>query len=261
LFLLALIWQEAGLFDRMPPMKKLFMVVGMWLVGIASAQAFDLESGEVLRYDVYWGPLRVGRAQLEYVPQGQFADSKSYVLNARAWDQSSLIDLDDSWRVAGTHSAKKVFVPGTFDALQKENKYRADKQLVFNAKKKVITYTNRRDASDKVAPLAWNGDVRDVLSALYAWRVDGEAELARGGTLPVIGVKRPFQLTKQPAVKETVTVRGEEVPVWRVNITAQTPGKDDAQMWIIRLRRDATLAPVQAIVQTKFGTFKLVATK
>lgn len=241
-------------------MKKLFMVVGMWLVGIAGAHAFDLGSGEVLRYDVYWGPLRMGRAQLEYVPQGQFADSTSYVLSGRAWDQSSLIDLDDSWRTTGTHSAKKAFVPSTFDAVQKENKYRADKQLVFDAKKKVIRYTNRRDANDKVAPLVWKGE-RDVLSALYSWRVDGEAELARGGTLPVIGVKRGFVLTKQPATKETVMVRGEDVPVWRVNITAQTPGKDDAQTWIVRLRRDATLAPVQAIVQTKFGTFKLVATK
>lgn len=238
-------------------MIRLFMVMGMWLVGIANALAFDIQAGEVLRYDVYWGPLPVGKAQLEYVPDG----NHGYVLKGRAWDQSMLLDLDDTWQVAGVHTAKMPFVPVTFDALQKENDYRADKQLVFDAKKKRIAYTNRRDANDKVAPLAWDGTMRDVLSALYAWRVDGLDELERGGTLPVIAVKRPFELTKRAAKKEVVTIRGEEVPVWRVDIVAKTPGKDDAQTWIMRLRADETLAPVQAVVQTKFGSFKLVLAK
>lgn len=240
-------------------MKRMILALGLWLLGTAQVLAFDVDAGEVLRYNVYWGPLHVGHAQLEYVPQGAFGASKGYVITARAWDSSSFINLDDTWRVTGKHGAKAAaFTPVRYEAKQKENSYVADKVVNFDPKRRTINYANLHDPSDKAEPLPWNKGMRDVLSALYAWRADGAEALEKPMENEVITVKKPFVLSKAPAKLETVTMRGESVDVWRVDITGKTPGKDDAETWIVRLRNDATLAPVQITARTKFGNFRAV---
>jgi|GEM_PF-4238368 len=241
-------------------MRRLILTLGLWLLGTMPALAFDTSTGEVLRYNVYWGPLEVGHAQLQYVPQGGgFGDPSGYTLTARVWDSTVFLDLDDTWRAVGSHAKGAMFKPIRYEAHQHENDYKADKVMAFDAHDGKVVYTNHIDAHDTAKPVAWDGKVRDVLSALYAWRTQGLDAIKAGGSVPVVGLKKEFTLVKTPGRQEAVTLRGQDVKVWRVDISTRGSGKhEDAGVWTVRLRDDASLVPVQITADTKFGTFRAV---
>jgi hypothetical protein len=219
-----------------------------------AAQAFDIHAPEALRYRVGWGPLSVGRVELDYVPQ-KVAKGTEYSLRAHVKDQSALLDMDDVWQSNGNHG-KRLFVPVTYEVLQKENSYRADKVMTFDAKEGEIRYLNRRDVHDAVEPLPWDGAMRDALSAVYAWRMLSLEELKKGGKVEVMGVKRPFTLMKAPARREKVVLAGKKVDVWSVDLTTAVGGKISKESWTVKLRDDGKLTPVVVVARTKFGTFK-----
>lgn len=238
-------------------MLRVILAVGVCLLGTLmgfAAAAFDVNKPESLRYGVYWGPLKAGKASLDYAvgPDG------AYSVTVRAKDGIALLEFDDVWKVDGRHTAVRAFVPGVYQAQQKENDYRADKVVSFDALAKTITYVNRRDASDREPVLAWKDGMRDALSAVYAWRLGGVTEVKRGGTLDVMGLKRPFTLTKQAGVREVIVKGGKKVAVWRVNMTTAVNGKPSKDSWIVRLRDDATLVPVEIVAVNRFGSFKAV---
>lgn len=238
-------------------MLRIILVLGVWLAGTLApfaVAAFDLGKPENLRYGVYWGPLKAGKATLDYAtgPDG------FYSLVVRAKDSIAFLDFNDVWQAEGHHTRALPFVSGVYQAQQRENDYRADKVVVFDAVSKTITYTNRRDSSDKEPVLAWKNNMRDALSAVYAWRLGGVAEIQRGGALDVMGLKRPFTLAKQPGVRERVVQNGKEVAVWRVDMTMSVAGKPSKDRWIIRLRDDASLVPVEIVAINRFGSFKAI---
>jgi hypothetical protein len=229
------------------------------MLAVAPAWAFDPATGEVLRYQVYWGPLKMGKAQLDYVPQGgAFGKASGYELTAHVWDESSLLDLDDSWRAVGRHSAKALFTPSRYEVRQAENSYRADKLLEFNPKTRRITYTNRIDPHDTIAPAVWQAGMKDVLSAIYGWRAAGVAEVRRASHARIMGVKRPLTLAKAAGVHETLRRGGKTVAVWRVDITGKPDGKKNSDVWTVRLSDDAALTPLQIDARTKFGNLRAV---
>lgn len=238
-------------------MLRVILAVGVCLLGTLTgfnAVAFDLNRPESLNYSVYWGPLKAGKATLDYA----VAAGGGYSVTVRAKDGIVLLDFDDVWKVNGVHTAARAFVPEVYQAQQHENDYRADKVVTFNADARTISYTNRRDAHDKEPVLAWKDGMRDALSAVYAWRLGGVAEVKRGGTLEVMGLKRPFTLTKQAGVREMVVRGGKNMAVWRVDMTTAVNGKPSKDRWIVRLRDDATLVPVEIVAVNKFGSFKAV---
>ena len=47
-------------------MKLGVWIMGLWLVGIGHVAALELNGSESLRYRLYWGPLAVGDARLDY---------------------------------------------------------------------------------------------------------------------------------------------------------------------------------------------------
>jgi hypothetical protein len=233
-------------------MKKLICagVCGILATWVLPAQAWQISQSEVLNYRVAWGPINVGKASLAYAPTPQ-----GYQIEVRLKDSSALVELQSVYLVQGRH-APRNFTSALYHAKQRENDYRADKVVRFDGKARQITYTNNLDANDKAAPLAWNGQLRDVFSQLYALRLSTMADLRKGQELQVMGTKRPFTLLQQAPLK-LATAKGER-PRYRVTLRSK---KEDGSLakdtWQVTLREetDGTLTPVVVQAQTKFGTF------
>lgn len=236
---------------KSPAFRVLFATLLPWVAGWATpVQAWQLSQTEVLNYRVTWGPLTMGKASLAYSPNGQ-----GYGLDVRLKDSSSLLDLQSRYTVQGRHMPKP-FTSGLYHARQQENDYRADKVVTFDGTKRQITYTNNLDASDKAAPTAWNGQLRDVFSQLYAMRRQTLAAYSKPQELQVMGTKRPFMLVQSAA--QILPQAKNERPRARVTLRSR---KDDGSLakdvWQITLREelDGTLTPVVVQAQTRFGTF------
>ncbi len=233
-------------------MKLWVWIMGLWLVGIGYAHAMDMKAAETLRYRLYWGPIAVGDAQLDYR-----VDGDCYTIQAEVTDDSSLIDLHDVWESQGHHTKARVFVPDLYKVVQAENSYRADKTMVFDRKAKKVVYTNRRDASDKAddVPLS---DARDVLSAVYAWRLENEADVSQAAQIPMISMKREVVLERKVGVKDRVQHGGKNIDVWRVEMRVIKNGKASKDVWTVYVSDDVRRVPLKIVAKTKFGTFNAI---
>lgn len=235
-------------------MQKLIWILGLWLVGIGQPFAIDVKTPETLNYRVYWGLLRVGDARITYTPT-----SNTYVLRAVVKDSSSLVDLDDSWESRGVHTPKRAFVPSTYHVKQAENSYRADKAMAFDYVAKRVTFTNNLDSSDKAEPMVLQGGnaaARDVLSTVFAWRAGGVDEVQKPARTEVVNLKKLIILQREAGVRTTLKLGNREHKVWRVRLTTIKGDKPAKDSWIVYLRDDAGLTPLQIIAATKFGTFR-----
>lgn len=237
-------------------MKTLIWTTGLWLVGIAQAFAFDLTVPETLKYNVSWGPVHVGSAQLEYLPAAKGA----YTLSASVKDASSLIDLDDSWQSLGSHTPTRPFVPQLYSVKQAENSYRADKTMTFDTKTGQVSYLNRIDLSD-VVPALKLSDARDALATVYAWRIGGLSEVQHAAQMTIVTLKKEVLLQRDAGVRENVILNGRSVPVWKVRMTTIKDGKTAKDSWLAYLTDDANLTPVWIVANTKFGSFRAVLTQ
>jgi Protein of unknown function (DUF3108) len=211
-----------------------------------SAWAFSLNTPESLTYRVHYGLIHAGNATMTYVPS-----AKGYTLNIGVRDSTVLIDLNNRYTMQGTHKPQP-FTSSSYHAVQKENDYRADKVVVFDAGRKHMRYTNRRDANDTVAPQKWDGKMRDVFAQLYAMRTEGLAPLKKARRVAVMGVKEPFTLVQSAAVAVPNTTNQ-----WQVKLQAEEDGKLSRDTWRITVREEAdkSLTPVKIQAQTRFGTF------
>lgn len=240
-------------------MIRAILILALWLLGTAgSAWAFDVGQHEVLRYTVQWGFLTAGKADIEYTPGVEKNGLTPYVLEVRVQDSSILLDMQDSWRSEGHHSAARPFVPDRYVVVQHENSYRADKVMTFDAVKKQVTYQNRLHDYDKADPVPWEGMMRDAMSAVYSWRLKGAEALGQADRVEVMGVKRPFTLVKGAAKKEQIVLKGKSVEVWSVPFATEVDGKASRDSWVVQLRDDAVLTPVRIVARNKFGTFRAV---
>lgn len=233
-------------------MKRWVWIMGLWLVGIGHAMAMDVKSAETLRYRLYWGPMAVGDAQLDYR-----ADGDRYQIKAEVVDDSSLIDLHDVWQAEGRHTKARAFVPDVYKVVQAENSYRADKTMVFDRKAGKVIYTNRRDAADKVDALPLS-DARDVLSAVYAWRLVNEADVSKPAQIPMISMKREVVLERKVGVKDRVQIGGQKRDAWRVEMRVIKNGKPSKDIWTVFVSDDAHRVPLKIVAKTKFGTFNAI---
>lgn len=230
-------------------MQKLFWIVGMWLVGIAGANALTLDAPETLKYRVYWGFVRMGDATLTYRPQG-----KAYTLTADVKDETPLIDLRDTWTSRGVHGATP-FEPQVYSVKQAENSYRADKTLTFDRKAGTVAFKNHLDASDKVEPVQV-GDARDALATIYGWRLGGLAEVQKSAQVTIVNLKKPVVLKREAGVRTSLKVGNREYKAWKVQMRTVKDGKPSEDGWTVYLTDDAKLVPVQIVATTKFGTFR-----
>lgn len=237
-------------FGKMPTMKTWVWMIGLWLLGTAPVAALDVAKPEMLNFRVYWGPLRVGDAQLSYAPQG-----KTYSLTASMKDDSALIDLHDTWQSQGQHRGGKVFLPDSYHVVQAENDYRADKTMTFDRKAGKVIYKNNRDASDVAEPLPLEG-ARDVLATVYAWRVAGMTELGQAARVPVVSLKKTMTLHRSAGVRESVRLDGRDVPAWRVDMRSETNGKPGKDSWSVYVSDSPEMVPLKIVAKTKFGTFR-----
>jgi Protein of unknown function (DUF3108) len=237
-------------------MKKYFAPLGgglaataVWAVIGVPVWALSLNAPETLSYRVHYGLINAGTATMTYTPSGA-----GYGLNIGVRDSTILIDLNNQYSMQGTHKPQP-FTSSSYHAVQKENDYRADKVVVFDAARKQLRYTNRRDANDTVAPQKWDGRMRDVFSQLYAMRREGLAPLKQARRVPVMGVKRPFTLVQSVAVAVPNTTNQ-----WHVLLQAEENGKLSRDTWRITLREEAdkTITPIKIQAQTRFGTFSAV---
>ena len=232
-------------------MQKFIWILGLWLLGIGPATALDMKTPETLKYNVYWSFVRVGHAQLDYVP-----GNGTYVLQAVVKDDSNLLDLNDSWESEGAHDAAKPFVPRMYSVKQAENDYRSDKVMVFDAKAKQVVYRNNIDATDKAEPLTL-GEARDVLATVYAWRMGGLAEVAHAAETPMVSLKRIITLKRTAGEKTILKIGARTYAAWRVQLTTvKAAGKAGKDTWTVYVSDDVNMVPLQIVAATKFGTFR-----
>jgi hypothetical protein len=213
--------------------------------------ALQKNQPEMLEYRVHYGLIHAGTAKMRYTP---VAEGKGYGLNITVRDSTILIDLHNHYTMQGQHKPQ-AFTSSSYHAVQQENDYRADKVVVFDSTRKHMRYTNRRDASDAVAPQRWDGKMRDVFSQLYAMRLEGLAPLKKTRRVQVMGVKRPFTLVQGAAVAVPKTSNQ-----WHILLQAEEDGKLSRDSWRITVREEAdkTLTPIKIQAQTRFGTFSAV---
>jgi Protein of unknown function (DUF3108) len=246
------LWQQVTAFDRMPHMKRWVWIMGLWLVGIGSAHALDLKAAETLRYRLYWGPVTVGDARLDYR-----VDGDRYTVQAEVVDDSSLIDLHDVWQTTGRHTKARAFVPDEYKVRQAENSYRADKSMVFDRTVGKVVYTNRLDASDKGDEVVVS-EARDVLSTVYVWRLATDAEVIQAARIPMVSMKREVVLERKAGVKDRVQHGGKTVAAWRVEMRVIKNGKPSKDTWTVFVSDDVRRIPLKIVARTKFGTFNAI---
>ncbi|MFZ2586681.1 MAG: DUF3108 domain-containing protein [Alphaproteobacteria bacterium] len=228
-------------------MKQLFWACVLWLGCTLGAHAWQGQA-EVLVYRVSFGPLSLGKAALAYTP-GKF---ENYAVEARVKDTSALMDIDDVWRTEGVFRDGR-WQPRFHHIQQQENDYRADKVITF--KGNTAVYQNRL-GNEPDLKIALPDGARDALSTLYDLRAQGVAALAQTRTLPVMGVKKAFNLEVKPAVGEKM-VKGLPT-VWRVDMYAHNPEKKRMDRWRVWLKNDAKLTPVRIEARVKIGTLTAV---
>lgn len=224
----------------------------------AMAEQTWLNAPETLRYNVSWGPISMGRATLSYTPgPAEKNGSIPYIITAEARDNVSIVELDNRYIAAGTHTPKQRFVPQNFEAIQAENDYRAHKKLLFDARKRLVIPTNLRNPADSPKATAWPAGTADIFSSVYAFRAKGIEAIKGGGSIEVMDYKKPYLLSWPPAK----LVEQNKEMMWRVALTATDKNGKSGQPWVVYLRNTGNLTPALIIANLKFGSFRATLRK
>ena len=205
---------------------------------------------ETLNFDIYWMGILVGMSQLEAVPDGQ-------TLTIRSETHSGAL-LSTFYKVKD-HVESRV-VEGraaTFKIIQREGKYRSNKEVVFDPDNKTVTYIDHlkdlRKEHPMTAPLLW-----DVISAFYYVRTQ---PLIVGQTvyLNVFDSNKFLNVEVYVLAKEKVRLSdSREVDTVKIRPVLKSDGifrkKGDILIW---LTDDANRTPVR--VETEVPVGKIVA--
>ena len=226
-------------------------------VNDTTANQQHVDSSEVLRnisetlnFDIYWMGILVGMSQLEAVPDGKTLTIRS--------DTHSGALLSTFYKVKD-HVESRV-VEGraaTFKIMQREGKYRSNKEVVFDSGNKTVTYIDHlkdlRKEHPMTAPLLW-----DVISAFYYLRTQ---PLIVGQTvcLDVFDSNKFLTVEVHVLAKEKVSLSdGRAVDTVKIKPVLKSDGifqkKGDILIW---LTDDTKRTPVR--VETEVPVGKVVA--
>lgn len=237
-------------------MKRLFWALVVWHLGTAAAWAAPWWEGrERLDYAVAWSGLSVGKAQLTYAAGAKGA----YGIDVGVKDDSIFMTLVDSWHVRGGPD----WTSQTWEAVQRENSYRAHKRLTFGKPAAgKVTFENLKSPAEPVEVVDVGVGARDVMSALYAWRAEGPAGLKVPRTRVVVAGKRPVDLTVSKGVPVPMALAGgQKVTAMRVEMQVPRRKGKGVDTWTVWVTDDAEMVPLKIEAQLKFGTFTATLTK
>lgn len=125
--------------------------------------------GEMLDYHIRWMGLGVGTATLEVKEIVSLNERQVYHLIMRARSNrflSTFYPVEDE-----IHSFVdvKTLLPYSFRKIQREGRYRADEEMVYDQTHHLATYHSFRSQSTKQMEIP--PDVQDALSTLYYFRI------------------------------------------------------------------------------------------
>lgn len=237
----------------------------LWLACLSSAALAQTwyEQGERLLFDVSWGWITVGQAEILYEEEAD----QGYHITARAWADVPFFTMRDRIRVEGQHNPDKPFEPVRYTARQLENDYRADKIVLyqFDADPATASFENVHAG---LKPVVFEVDAlgRDFLSTLYYLRRTHKERLTVGQViqLPVIGMHRIFTLHLHVAgVEHMRGVHGTQ-EVYRLEPVLHEIGGDNQVKsdWVLWATTDGHYLPLQIDIKLNFGKVraKLVET-
>jgi len=205
---------------------------------------------ERLYFDIYWMGILVGSSQLEAVPDGKTLTIRSETHSAAVLSTFYKVKDHVESRVVDGRAA-------SFRIMQREGKYRSNKEVVFDSDNKTVTYIDHlkdvRKEHPMTAPQLW-----DVISAFYYVRTQ---PLIVGETvyLNVFDSNKFLNVEVYVLAKEKVRLSdSREVDTVKIRPVLKSDGifrkKGDILIW---LTDDANRTPVR--VETEVPVGKIVA--
>lgn len=257
-------------------MMRWILMIGLWLFGTSGTANAEVPrwvgQGERLDYGLSFGPLGLGTATLAYTPHTAFVPgaasdvSGSYGITGVARAKVPFLSLEENLASRGIHVVGVPFRPTVYTTRQHENSYRSDKVLKFDWKALQTRYQNKLDVTDVAdKPLALVPTARDMLSALYALRMEGRTVLGRGVDVPMVGLKRLYRLKASKGPIEKLKLGdGKKVWAYRIPLVMEevVDGKPVSgsvkDSWTIWATDTVDFVPVRVEAKMKFGTFTAV---
>ncbi|PIZ32088.1 MAG: hypothetical protein COY40_00120, partial [Alphaproteobacteria bacterium CG_4_10_14_0_8_um_filter_53_9] len=176
--------------------------LSIMLLGALWLLSTPLVHAETLNYRVYFSGFYAGDLTFTHAVD----DKKNYTIAANLKDKLPWVTFRDSI-VASGKMKNKAYLTDTYDLTLHENDYRADKLISFDRKTNTARYTNRLDPTDTLAPVSITPATADALSVLWSLRTQNPDVFTTPQTLPIIGLKRPLNLTIETKGMETVKLK------------------------------------------------------
>lgn len=234
-----------------------FRVLFLFLFLISSSTfAGWKESGERLHFDVHFGWIKAGEAELLYRPKPNKTEG-DYTLTGRAWTTglSSVFRLRDRLQATGVH-VPMLFAVKHYALDLNEKDYTAHKTVDFLRLNNEAVYTNVH-AKEAPNSFAIRKESRDMMSSMYALRAEEDLlNIGVSKTLPVVNLDSTYLMTATVEGKEKMdTVFGER-EVWRIGLTFTQDGqKEKAGNWVFWITADDKKYPVRIEAKMRFGAF------
>jgi hypothetical protein len=205
---------------------------------------------ERLNFDIYWMGVFVGRAQLKAVPDGKTLTIRSETHSTALISTFYKVEDYVESRIVEGRAA-------TFKIMQREGKYKSNKEVVFDPDNKTVTYFDHlkdvRKEHPMTGPALW-----DVISAFYYLRTQ---PLMLGQTvyLKVFDSNKFLTVEVNVLAKEKISLSdGRKVDTIKIRPVLKSDGifqkKGDILIW---LTDDAKRTPVR--VETEVPVGKVVA--
>lgn len=217
------------------------------------------KEGERLTYDVRWSFIPVGQAELLFMPSPQH-----YSLIGRAWtddESNTLYRIRDRIQIQGSN---QEFYTQKYHVELQENKYRANKTVVYDRTQNTTAYTNVH-AGHEPRIFDVEPNARDLISALYYLRkTQKNIQVGDVYTLPVFDLDKAYTLTlevQQKVRKKTVlgNIQTFKIkPVLTREENDKTKSKERLTLWV---SADENLVPVEMEIELVLGKFRAILKK
>ncbi len=216
--------------------------------------------GETLEYDIRWMGIGVGTAMLQVKEIESLGERQVYHVVMRARSNRFLSTFYPVEDEIHSYMDVETLVPYKFRKIQREGRYRADEEMIYDQTNHRATYRSFRNDSTKEMEIPPN--VQDSLSTLYYFRTL-PVELEKSLFIEVNADEKNWRLEiKVLKTGMLKLVRKKEIPALLVEPLAKFHGafirKGRMQIWFTV---DDKRTPLYMKARIPFGIVEVVLKK